>query len=166
VSANAAAVVLAVLGVVVSAVSAAVAVLALRRSSRRDDRIEQLETKAMALATSYVLKVEPSDPATWTLDANGRRVEELVAHVTNRGAVDSPPVTVRAVVDGGFAGESDVRQVGGKRTVPFAVKFDADTEASVPKPYGSGELELYVSVPHGHDSFMMAFWGWGTTLDA
>jgi hypothetical protein len=161
-STDTAAVVLAVLGLAASAVSAGVAVVALRRSSRHAERIEQLEMETLAHAAGYLLRVAPSVPDTWKLDPSRQQVEELVAHVTNHGAVDTPPVTVQVYVDAHLFGESDARQVGGKRTVSFVVRRDPHSEAPVPRPYGEGSVEIFVSNVHAR--FMLAFWApsdWG-----
>ena len=102
---------IAVLGLAAALVSAAVAVLAFVRSGRHASRIERLEAETLAHATGYRLTVAPSDPELWTLDGDYKRVEELVAHVTNAGLVDSPPVKVNAFVGVGEAvGESDAHQ--------------------------------------------------------
>jgi hypothetical protein len=94
--------------------------------------------------SSYVLSLEPANHMQWSRhhqDVN--QVVEMVVHLTNHGRVDSPPVTIFALIDGEHAGQSRPTAANAGRREDALIKLDFKRRGDVqPQPVGQGVLTL------------------------
>jgi hypothetical protein len=73
-------------------------------------------------------EVRATDQTSWSMDSPNGPIRELAAEVTNAGGIDSPPVTVRALIDGAQVGRSSPRPVVSKTVATFNVPMDQPTK--------------------------------------